>query len=335
MSAALIPVKLVPARRQGEAVAISSAFDAAFTDFLSVEVANGDASPETISSYRTGVAQWVGWCASQHLDLATATAADIKRFRQTLVDAGYKPVSVRLKLLIVRRFFDAARNAGLRTDNPAAGVKSPRIRHATEDFKYLSDDQLAKLLAAVPDPNQAAGPEKIRRLRSLLLMCMMALQGLRTIEVRRANVEDLTEKSGNLVLLVRGKTRDRFAYLRPDAAKRMKEYLALCGLIPRDEAGTPLFPSVGRGNKRLSRRSIRLDTDKYLRLAGLKRPGISNHALRHTAGTLGYLHTGDLRAVQDFLGHADPRMTARYAHVVDMAKKNPALFIPVKARRRA
>ena len=46
--------------------------------------------------------------------------------------------------------------------------------------------------------------------------------------------------------------------------------------------------------------------------------------------TLGYLHTGDLRAVQDFLGHADPRMTAKYAHVVDMAKKNPALFIPVK-----
>jgi hypothetical protein len=30
------------------------------------------------------------------------------------------------------------------------------------------------------------------------------------------------------------------------------------------------------------------------------------------------------------MGHADPRMTAKYAHVVDMAKKNPALFIPAK-----
>ena len=73
-----------------------------------------------------------------------------------------------------------------------------------------------------------------------------------------------------------------------------------------------------------------MQTDGYVRKAGLKRPGISNHSLRHMAGTLGYLHTGDLRAVQDFLGHADPRMTAKYAHVVDMAKKNPALFIPVK-----
>jgi len=68
----------------------------------------------------------------------------------------------------------------------------------------------------------------------------------------------------------------------------------------------------------------------YLPLTGLKREGAFNHALRHTAATLGYLHTGDLRAVQELLGHADPRMTSRYAHVADMARRNPALFIPVK-----
>jgi site-specific recombinase XerD len=45
---------------------------------------------------------------------------------------------------------------------------------------------------------------------------------------------------------------------------------------------------------------------------------------------MGYLHIGDLRAVQDFLGHADLRMTSHYQHVVDMAKQNPALFVPVK-----
>jgi integrase len=148
--------------------------------------------------------------------------------------------------------------------------------------------------------------------------------------VHRANVEDLTEKDDNWTLLVRGKTRDRIAYLRPDTAKRLKEYLALRGEIAADEAGTPLFPSQTRGGRRMSRRMIRMHTDRYLRLAKLKRPGISDHALRHTAATLGYLHTGDLRAVQELLGHADPRMTSRYAHVVDMPARNPALFIPVK-----
>jgi integrase len=208
------------------------------------------------------------------------------------------------------------------------------VRQAAEDFKFLCDEELARFFSVIPNPDEAVGEDQVRRLRSLLLISMMALQGLRTIEVHRANVEDLTEKGENLVLLVRGKTRDRLAYLRPDTAQRMKEFLALRGKIEPDKAGTPLFTAVGheRGGMRLSRRHIRQQTDKYLRLAGLKRPGISNHALRHTAATLGYLHTGDLRAVQDFLGHVDPRQTSRYAHVVDMAKKNPARFIQAKLR---
>ncbi len=232
--------------------------------------------------------------------------------------------------MVIRRFYEAARNAGLRLDNPAVGVKSPRIRHAAEDFKYLSDEELIHFLSVIPDPDQATGRDKIRRLRNLLAISMMALQGLRTIELERANVEDLTEKGGNFVLLVRGKIRDRIAYLRPDTAARMQEYLGVRGPVPSDASGTPLFSTVAQHPHRLGRAHIRLCTSQCLRLAGLKRPGISNHALRHTAATLGYLHTGDLRAVQEFLGHSDPRMTSRYAHVVDMAKRNPALFIPVK-----
>jgi hypothetical protein len=58
------------------------------------------------------------------------------------------------------------------------------------------------------------------------------------------------------VLLVRNKTRDRIAYLRPDMGSRLKEYLALRSKVECDGAGTPLFSDVGnhRGCKRLSRR---------------------------------------------------------------------------------
>jgi len=305
-----------------------SALDAAFADFLCVDVASGDASDDTMRSYRSEVERWVGWCIELGLDPATVTVVDIKRYRQALIEANYNPVTVKWKLSILRRFYDAARNAGLRPDNPAAGVKAPRQRQATEDFKYLCDDELARLFAAIPSPDDAIGLEKVRRLRNLLMVSMMALQALRTVEVHRANVDDVLEKGDHLTLLVRGKTRDRMVYLRPDTAKRMREYLVLRGTTP----GMPLFVTIGYhgGEGRVSRRTIRIYTDRFLEVAGLKRPGISNHALRHTAATLGYLHTGDLRAVQEFLGHADPRMTSRYAHVVDMAKRNPALFIPAK-----
>jgi len=324
----LIPlVNRQPSRTRSE-------MDAAFADFLRVDVANGDASQDTLRNYRNEVALWTAWCSQQDVDPATATATHLKQYRAALLEHHYAPISIRWKLSIIRRFYEAARNAGLRADNPAAGVRSPRVRQAAEDFKYLCDDELARFFSVIPNPDEAVGEDQVRRLRSLLLISMMALQGLRTIEVHRANVEDLTEKGENLILLVRGKTRDRIAYLRPDTAKRMKEFLALRGKVEPDSSGTPLFAAVGDrgGGARLSRRHIRQQTDKYLRLAGLKRPGISNHALRHTAATLGYLHTGDLRAVQDFLGHVDPRQTSRYAHVVDMAKKNPARFIQAKLR---
>ena len=313
-----------------------SDLDAAFADFLRVDVANGDASQDTIRNYRNEVALWGAWCIEQGLDAAIATVTHVKLYRSALLENKYNPVTIRWKLSIIRRFYEAARNAGLRPDNPAAGVRSPRVRQAAEDFKYLCDEELARFLSVIPNPDEATGQDRVRRLRSLLMVSMMALQALRTIEVHRANVEDLNEKGENLVLLVRGKTKDRIAYMRPDTAERLKEYMALRGKIEPDKTGTPLFTAVGRerGGMRLSRRHIRAQTDKYLLLSGLKRPGISNHALRHTAATLGYMHTGDLRAVQEFLGHSDPRQTSRYAHVVDMAKRNPALFIQAKLGRK-
>ena len=69
---------------------------------------------------------------------------------------------------------------------------------------------------------------------------------------------------------------------------------------------------------------------RYLTRTQLKRPRVSDHALRHTAATLAYRYSHDLRAVQDLLGHSDPRTTASYARVVDMARTNPVLSVPVK-----
>jgi site-specific recombinase XerD len=307
--------------------------EAAFAAFLRLDVANGEAALETVRSYRHEVAAWVRWCCEQGIDPATATVHHVKLYRQQLVERGYRAATVGWKLTIVRRFYEAARNAGLRPDNPAAGVKGPRLRQAAESFQFLTDQQLASLLAQVPDPDQATGRARIKRLRDRLLLELMALHGLRTVEVHRASLEDLTERGPHLALLVRGKTRDRLVYLRPDTAARLRQYLELRGAAQADARGTPLFTSLdrGAGGGRLSGRHVRMQTDTYLRQAGLKRPGLSNHALRHTAASLGYLYTGDLRAVQELLGHADPRMTARYAHVIDMAKRNPALAIPVKA----
>jgi site-specific recombinase XerD len=219
-------------------------------------------------------------------------------------------------------------NAGLRADNPAAGVRPPREKRAAEDFGYLSEVELTLLLRSVPEAY------KEKNLRDRAMLALLGLQGLRTIEIERANVDDLQQRGETTALLVHGKGRDRLVYLRPDVLDALNDYLSFRSRVEPDGRGLPLFASVGNfaGGKRISRRGIRKVVDFYLLKAGLKKSGLSNHALRHTAATLGYKHSHDLRAVQDMLGHADPKTTARYARVVDMAKSNPALAVPVKLK---
>ena len=296
----------------------ATAVGQAFATFLRLEVAQGAATADTQRGYWSQVRAWATWCQAQACCLATASATAVKTYRQQLVAAGYQPASIAHKLAVLRRFYAAAVAAGLRAENPALGVHPPRERRAAELLPCLAEGELLRLLAAVPrtDTDRA-------------LLALLALQGLRTVEITRANVEDLYTGEP-VVLRVRGKTRDRLLPLRPDLATVLQAYLAARGLVGRDATGTPLVAAVGNraGGQRLSRRGIRHVVDGYLRQAGLKRPGVSDHA-RHTAATLAYKYTRDLRAVQHMLGHADPRTTARYAHLVERLQQNPALAVPV------
>src|SRR5690606_3873523 len=131
--------------------------------------------------------------------------------------------------------------------------------------------------------------------------------------------------------LVHGKYHDTVIQLREDVRTLFEAYVAKRGPVVADDMGTPLFVAVGNraGGRRLSRRGIRLIIDNYLCAAGLKREGLSGHALRHTAATAAYAATRDLRAVQELLGHRNPKTTSRYAHIVDRKENNVAEAIGV------
>jgi len=72
-----------------------SELDAAFADFLRVDVASGDAANDTIRSYRSEVELWVAWCLDQGFDPATVTVTEVKRYRQALIEANYSPITVK------------------------------------------------------------------------------------------------------------------------------------------------------------------------------------------------------------------------------------------------
>ncbi|GMA66310.1 tyrosine-type recombinase/integrase [Alicyclobacillus fastidiosus] len=275
----------------------------AFAEFLRLDVANGDASADTIRGYKTQVTQWVEWCRGNGINPATATSGDVKSYRLYLVDNGYKATSIAHKLTIIRRFYAAGVDNGLRPDNPAAGVKPPKDKRAQDDFHYLSEVDYTLLLRAVPKtPTE-------KNLRDKAIIALMGLQGLRTVEIERANIEDLKINGDVVFVLVRGKGHDRVIYLRPDVADILTRYLAERAEVHTHEEGIPMFTACGNraGGKRISRRGVRQVVDFYLKKADLKRPGISDHALRHTAATLAYKYTQDLRGSKKCLDTRIPR----------------------------
>ena len=90
-----------------------------------------------------------------------------------------------------------------------------------------------------------------------------------------------------------------------------------------------MFISVARNSvgERLSRRSMQRIVNKYLEEAQLKHSEnrtVTTHGLRHTTGYLFQLMGAPLREIQDFPGHADPRTTSIYAHIVNLWENNPA-----------
>jgi integrase/recombinase XerD len=302
-----------------------------FTNFLQFDVANGNASGDTIVTYWHQVKQYLEWCRSSSIDPRAATRETIKIYRWWLSEQrGYKPKTIAIKLTAVSRLYDAAMEYGLMGSNPAWGIKPPtELIDPAARITYLEQGEATTLLQSI-NTNLP-----LKTLRDKLLLGVMTLEGTRTVEMYRLNVGDVVRQGQRVGLKVSSKRHTRVVPLTPQLGQILEEYLS----VRRGEGfdcmvDSPLSINLshcGRG-ERLSRRGIRQVVDKYLQATNLKYMEgrtLSTHSLRHTAGTLALRNGASLRQVQDLLGHADPRTTAIYAHVGDRWDNNPALKLGI------
>jgi len=297
-------------------------------DWLHLDVANGDACSDTLKTYRGNFAAWLTWCGENSVHPGQATVENVKGWRQDLIAAGSKPSTISLKLTTIRRFYQSAVDKGILKSNPVANVRAPKERRAVkEQIKYLSAGEAELLFRAVPKDSE------LKSLRDKAMIGLMALEGLRRVEIVRACVSDIGNDLEGLRLLVHGKGKERFIYPREDTARALQDYLIARGAVERDDHGEPLFVQIRKGGTamaRISRTGMNKIVDYYLLKAGLKREGLSCHALRHTCGALLYQATRDVRAVQETLGHSNIATSAGYAHIVERGKARYTREIPVK-----
>lgn len=302
----------------------------AFSNFLQIDIAEGDAAEDTLKSYLSQLKQFLNWCDRHSYHPASITRQQIKEYRRwTIETKKYKPATIALKLTVVRRFYDAAIERGLLAINPASGIKPPREKKdPAARISYLEKNEVNQLFQALDrDPNS------LKSKRDRLLIGIMILEGTRTVELYRANIADIVRQGDKIGIRVEGKRSIRVVPLTPNLTEDLNDYLqARKASGEKLRAENPLFIAIGNraGGKRLSRRGIRQIVDRYLQATNLKYlqgRTISAHSLRHTAATLALREGAQLRQVQDLLGHSDPRVTSIYTHISDRWENNPALAI--------
>ena len=267
-----------------------------FERYLNLTIADGNASVDTLKTYRSRASGFLSWCKERELYPALVTKENIKEYRKHLVDGGKTSPTIRLSLISIKHFYTACLADKLVKDNPVVGVKAPREkREVASTIKYLTEEELQQVFDSVAPTYKIRGDKtkQVQVLRDRILLACMALQGCRSVEMYRANWGDISESYGQHYLRLDGKNSIRTVLLRPDLAEEIVQYRA-CRNATKEklDSASPLVLSLSnrRYGQRLSRSGIGHVVDGYLEKCNLKHidleRSLSPHSLRHTAGTL-------------------------------------------------
>lgn len=254
--------------------------------------------------YRRGLLYFFRWVESTGRTISDLTRADIITFKDSLL-ATHSNLSVAGYLVALRRFYEWCEGNKL-YPNIAKGVKSPKRKNAYLK-EHLRENQIHDLLKHYEG-----------NLRDFAIVNLLLRTGLRTIEVVRANVEDITFKGGQRILRVWGKGRDdkdTFVVLTDKAYAPIRAYLDTRKSTTLKE---PLFISTSNRNLcgRLTTRTISKICKEGLCAIGLDAHEYTAHSLRHTTAVMLLKH-GTLSDVQSVLRHASPVTSQIYTKSIE------------------
>jgi integrase/recombinase XerD len=295
--------------------------------FCSGLVATERRSPLTAETYGLEIRRFLEYLESQNAGIETVNAADLSAYLEKRSAAdGIDSRSSAKAISCLRSFFRYVIDQGIREDNPALVLESPKRRMYLPEV--LDRDTVEELL----DKIDVSVPRGLRD-RSLFEFIYSA--GLRISEAAGLNIKDINFAEG--IARVRGKgNKERFVVFGSEAASWLRRFLQegrprIAGKKARGREGQALF--IGRSGKRLSRKGIWKNYAKYALAQG---SGSRVHTLRHSFATELLAGGADLRTVQELLGHADLCTTQIYTHVdVGLLKESHRRFMPkLKGRGR-
>ena len=271
-----------------------------------------EGSQKTVETYTRAVRQFYKWAIEN--GITQPTKEDIRAYRDEL-KATRKATTAQSYLMALRQFFAWTEETGI-YPNIARNVKGVKIDTTDHKRDELTASQAKNLLACI-DRSTARGK------RDYAIISLMLVTGMRTIEVARANIEDLRTLGDFTALYYQGKGKEdraEFKKIPPQIESSIRDYLSTRESL---DGADPLFISTAHRNtgSRLTTRSISRIVKDRLREAGLDSPRLTAHSLRHTCATQNLLNGGSLEETQQLLNHSNITTTMIYSHHLNKAQR--------------
>ena len=265
-------------------------------DFLSHLAVERRVSPHTLDAYRRDLAALSGWAEGQGVDLVDVRAEQLRAFVAAEHRRGLSAKSLQRRLSACRSFYAWLLRHGRIAASPAAAIRAPK---APRKLPQVLDPDEVKVLVEVPTDVPLG-------LRDRALLELFYSSGLRLSELCALRWRDLDFDGGLVTVLGKG-GKQRSVPMGSFARAALAAWQASTG------AGreSPVFP--GR-NGPISPRAVQYRLRQLAQRQGLFKR-VHPHLLRHSFASHILESSGDLRGVQELLGHADIATTQIYTHL--------------------
>lgn len=270
-----------------------------------------DIKPNSKQLYRRTLKQYFNWIDRKNYRLSDVARPQIIEYKEELLNSGKSSLTTGSYITAVKLFYEWT-EANKYYPNIAKGVGSPKRKQQFRKQPLLPS-QATELLNYY----------QTRALRDYAIVNLLLRTGLRTIELIRANVEDIVFKGSQRVLLIQGKgrdERDNFVVLTDKTYKPIEEYLRT---REATIGSSPLFISSSNNNKGegLTTRTISYIAKEGLKAIGLNDKSFTAHSLRHSTAVNILRAGGSLETAQFTLRHSNPATTQIYTATLNEERR--------------
>lgn len=274
---------------------------AAVTAFLGHAADEAGLSPATIDAYRRDLERLSAWCRERQItDIGALDTTNVRSFAASEHRGGLSPRSVQRRLSGLRRFFRYLRREGIIDDDPGQGVRAPRVQRKLPEV--LDIDQVLALLD-IPEEDELAT-------RDRAMLELFYASGLRVSELAGLTWNRLDLAEGLVRVLGKGR-RERVVPVGRHAVRALEHWRRIHAGIAGLEQERVFTSLKGRP---LGVRAIQKRVAYWSQRQGLDQ-NVHPHQLRHSFASHILESSGDLRAVQELLGHANLTTTQIYTHL--------------------